>query len=356
MTRNHANLNSYMFSLFSQAMALADKYMSSANNIQTYVKAHHQLVVICCLSIAIKVDSPAKAYSGKELSELCQGVYTPAEIHSEEMCILQELAWYLNPPTASQVANHVLALVLNLTGASSSSDWAPFVEQTHGLINSTVYDMELSLLRPSTVAMASILASTGTFRGAFARPTVVRSVLSIMNAFDFALPCEIDSISTSLSHVGVRLREKHLLQTNPQEGSPSLGPSPTTALAQPGLASHYPAKHSFSGASGHESHDKRSEQQQSVRRTMCTGPNSYNKRSERHHSGQRATCTGSNLARSDHEPRGQPRSADGGSGGSGGGQSASSCNEPNLDAYRVGHGAIPICVPVGHEAPLSPIY
>jgi hypothetical protein len=184
----------------------------------------------------------------------------------------------------------------------------------------------------------------------------VRSVLSIMNAFDFASPCEIDSISTSLSHVGVRLREKHLLQTNPQEGSPSLGPSPTTALAQPELASHYPAKHSFSGASGHESHDKRSEQQQSVRRTMCTGPNSYNKRSERHHSGHRATCTGSNLARSDHEPRGQPRSADGGSGGSGGGQSASSCNEPNLDAYRVGHGAIPICVPVGHEAPLSPIY
>ena len=80
------------------------------SDIHTYTRAHHQLVVLSCLSIAMKVDSPAKAFSSKEISDLCLGAYTPAEIRSEEMCILQALGWYINPPTANQIANHVLAL------------------------------------------------------------------------------------------------------------------------------------------------------------------------------------------------------------------------------------------------------
>ncbi|EJK74256.1 hypothetical protein THAOC_04079, partial [Thalassiosira oceanica] len=85
--------------LVQTAMALADKYMSY-EHLQSYKKDHYQLIVVVSLSIAMKLDSPAKAPSAKELSQICQGTYTPQEIESEEMCILQVLAWYLHPPTA----------------------------------------------------------------------------------------------------------------------------------------------------------------------------------------------------------------------------------------------------------------
>ena len=90
--------------------------MSSPND-WTYMRAHYQLLVVTCLCIAIKVDSPGKAPSSKHLSELCAGAYTPDEmLQSEEMCVIQTLSWCLNPPTASQMANHVLALVSNSVG------------------------------------------------------------------------------------------------------------------------------------------------------------------------------------------------------------------------------------------------
>ena len=155
-------------------MALADKYMSNPR-IRTYKREHYQLVVIASLGIAIKVDSPDKAPSSKYLSELCMGAYTPEEIQSEEMCVIQINSWYLNPPTASQMANHVLALVLNSVGVGN--DWWSFVERVHAVINTSVLDQGLTTLRPSTLALASILVSTDSFCDPVERHGVVRSTL-----------------------------------------------------------------------------------------------------------------------------------------------------------------------------------
>ena len=182
-----------------KAMALADKYMSM-EGLYSYMKAHYQLIIVTCLSIAIKVDSPTIVVTSQELSELCRGEYTREDIESEEMCVLHALAWYVNPPTASQIANHILALVENFKGAQSEWDWAVLVDRVHRLIKASVLDLGLSTqMRPSTLALASILVSTESLRDHQCQQAVLRSILSVMNEFDFASPSEIDTVRTDLT-------------------------------------------------------------------------------------------------------------------------------------------------------------
>ncbi|EJK48056.1 hypothetical protein THAOC_33181, partial [Thalassiosira oceanica] len=156
--------------LVQTAMALADKFMSH-QHLQTYMKDHYQLIVVTCLNIAMKTDSPAKAPTYEELSEICQGAYTPEEIASEEMCILQVLSWYVHPPTASQAANHILAIVKDSAGADGQ-DWELLADRVHRLIDGCVLDLGLSMLRPSTVAMAAILVSAKALDGQDTRQRV----------------------------------------------------------------------------------------------------------------------------------------------------------------------------------------
>ena len=195
----------------------------SSPNIGTYMKTHYQLVVIASLSIAIKVDSPDKAPSSKYLSELCMGAYTPEEIQSEEMCVIKTLSWRLNPPIASQMANHVLTLVLNSVDVGNgrvtirvANGWESFVQRVHAVINTSVLDQGLTTLRPSTLALASILVSTDfTFCDPVERHGVFRSTLSIVNMFDFGSPCEVDSVRNNLSYFEAHDRSQWQ-QTQPQ--------------------------------------------------------------------------------------------------------------------------------------------
>ncbi|EJK76808.1 hypothetical protein THAOC_01412 [Thalassiosira oceanica] len=182
--------------LVQTTMALADKYMSD-QHLQTYMQDHYQLIVVTCLNIAMKTDARAAAPSYKELSEICHGAYTPEEIASEEMCILQVLAWYVHPPTASQAANHILPIVKDSTGAAWH-DWELFVDRVHRLIDVSVLDLDLSMLRPSTVAVAAVLVSAMALDSQDTRQPVLRGTLSLMNMLDFDSPCEIDSIRTKL--------------------------------------------------------------------------------------------------------------------------------------------------------------
>lgn len=196
------------------AMALADKYMSIPG-LYSYMKAHYQLVVVTCLSIAIKIDSPSLV-TCQELSELLRGEYTREEIESEEICILQALAWYVNPPTATQIANHILALNKNLKCAEW--DREVLVDRVHRLLKASVLDLGLSTqLRPSTLALASILASTESLRDPQYRQAVLHSILSIMNKFDFASPAEIDTIRTDLTFLERSNTSTNALRQHPQQ-------------------------------------------------------------------------------------------------------------------------------------------
>lgn len=197
-----------------KAMALADKYMSIPG-LYSYMKAHYQLVVVTCLSIAIKIDSPSLV-TCQELSELLRGEHTREEIESEEICILQALAWYVNPPTATQIANHILALNKNLKCAEW--DREVLVDRVHRLLKASVLDLGLSTqLRPSTLALASILASTESLRDPQYRQAVLHSILSIMNKFDFASPAEIDTIRTDLTFLERSNTSTNALRQHPQQ-------------------------------------------------------------------------------------------------------------------------------------------
>ncbi|EJK60979.1 hypothetical protein THAOC_18596, partial [Thalassiosira oceanica] len=183
--------------LVQTAMALADKYMSD-RHLQIYTKAHYQLIVVTCLNIAMKTDSPAKAPSHKELSEICRGAYTPEEIESEEMCILRVLEWYVNPPTASQAANHILETIVDSSGVGH--EWDLLVDRVHQLIGASVLDMGLSMLRPSTVAMAALIVSAKTFSQDFRR-RIFRAAFSVMNMPNFGSACDVDSTQTKLYYI-----------------------------------------------------------------------------------------------------------------------------------------------------------
>ena len=223
-----------------QAMALADKYMASPD-LFSYMKAHYQLIVITCLRIAIKIDSPATAPTIQEISDLCRGSYTCEEIESEEICVLQALAWYLNPPTASQIANHVLALVAAEAGVINN--WDGFVDRVHDLIEASVPDLGLSTLRPSTVAMASILVTIQDIRDSFDRQAVLRSTLLVMNKFNFDSPCEIDYIRTDLSFLA---RDDGLEdQSNQSEHI-----SPNSTYQMPVRSAYVPSSGSTGGVQG----------------------------------------------------------------------------------------------------------
>ena len=169
----------------------------SSPNLYSYTKAHYQLIVVTSLSISMKLDSPATAPSSQDIADMCRGAYTREEVESEEMCVLQTLAWYLNPPTASQIANHVLSLVSPVAGAVI--DWAGFAGRVHDLIDASLVDIGLFVLRPSTVALASIVVSAPVIRDPCERQAVLRATLTIMNRFDFEPPSEIDCIRTDLS-------------------------------------------------------------------------------------------------------------------------------------------------------------
>ena len=164
----------------------------------SYMKAHYQLIVVTCLNIAMKVDSQTIFMTSQAISELCRGEYTCEEIESEEMCVLHALAWYANPPTASQIANHILASIENVECAQSERE--VFVDRVHNLVKASVLDLGLfTQMRPSTLALASIIVSTESLHDPQCRQAVLRSILSVMNEFDFASPTEIDIIRTDLT-------------------------------------------------------------------------------------------------------------------------------------------------------------
>ena len=225
-----------------KAMALADKYMSM-KGLYSYMKAHYQLIVVTCLSIAIKVDSRTIAVTSQELSELCRGEYTREEIESEEMCVLHALAWYVNPPTASQIANHILALVENFKCAQSELDWAVLVDRVHLLIKASVLDLGLSTqMRPSTLALASILASTESLRDPQCRKAVLRSILSVTNRFDFTSPSEIDIVRTDLTFLqrSYSTSPSSLLHQQPQQ-APIVQPANVLSASNSVFGSNVPA-------------------------------------------------------------------------------------------------------------------
>jgi len=119
-------------------------------------KREYQLASMSCLYIAVKMNE-SLAMDATLLSEISHGCYTPDEILSMETSILHVLEWKLNGPTVQDYITHLLALL-------EPSDYFNNIETLKELLDMAKFQAEIavtdhgiSLVKPSVVAVGSIL-------------------------------------------------------------------------------------------------------------------------------------------------------------------------------------------------------
>ena len=170
----------------------------SSPSLYSYAKAHYQLIVITCLYVAIKMDSPSGAPTSSDVSNICRGAYTAEEVDSEELCILQGLDWRLAPPTAPQIVAHILDLVDDAVDRETA-DYDAFVGRIDRQLDASLAD--LNLLRPSTIAVAAVLNSLEHMTDTSDRQAVLMSVMAIANRLDFDPIYDIDAVRHDLAYL-----------------------------------------------------------------------------------------------------------------------------------------------------------
>ncbi|KAL7529833.1 hypothetical protein ACHAWF_003128 [Thalassiosira exigua] len=121
-------------------------------------KKEFQLVAMTALYISVKLFEPVAMDAGL-LAEISHGCYEEEEILEMEEEILRALSWRMNGPTAHAFVEHILALLpppaygRDRTTASTLRDFSRFQAEI------AVADYDLSLNKPSIVALAAVLNS-----------------------------------------------------------------------------------------------------------------------------------------------------------------------------------------------------
>jgi len=121
-------------------------------------KKEFQLVAMTSLYIAIKLFEPLAMDTGL-LSQISHGCYTEMDVVEMEQEILTSLLWRMNGPTTNAFLSHIMTLLppsaygYDKTTAMTILDFSRFQAEI------AVSDYDLSLQKPSTVALAAILNS-----------------------------------------------------------------------------------------------------------------------------------------------------------------------------------------------------
>lgn len=121
-------------------------------------KKEFQLVAMTTLYIAIKLFEPLAMDAGL-LSQISHGCYTESEIVEMEQVILKSLAWRMNGPTTHAFLNHIMALLPSSAYGYDESTAMSLLDISKFQAEIAVTDYDLSLQKPSTVALAAILNS-----------------------------------------------------------------------------------------------------------------------------------------------------------------------------------------------------
>eukprot|EP00970_Alexandrium_tamarense_P013339 scaffold3342_cov186-Alexandrium_tamarense.AAC.3 len=111
-----------------------------------------QLVSMTCLYLAVKLVEPM-AMDPSMLAAISHGCYTEDDIEYMEQEILSALKWRVNGPTGHDFASHLLTFIQSENTSSSLVDLTTFQ------VELSVMDYDLSMQKPSVVAMAAILNS-----------------------------------------------------------------------------------------------------------------------------------------------------------------------------------------------------
>lgn len=144
----------------STAFALVDQYIAtllSQDKVtdETITRERYQLISMTALYTAIKLSEPMRKLSPDALVDMSRGCFQRDQFEETEAQMLQALNWKLNPPTAPAYVDLLVDLVGPKTTTPEVRDliWTT-ARQT---IGNTVTDSSLAPIRPSLVAIASIL-------------------------------------------------------------------------------------------------------------------------------------------------------------------------------------------------------
>lgn len=191
-------------------MDLSDRHAASSGLHRTYDRTRYQLLVLTCLYISIKRSTSADLLSVEDLSEITSNVYTCEEIEAEEERILRNLELHAEAPTASHIARRVLSLVYGSAhNEDEESQLAEFMDRVNLQINISILDIGLSKHRPSTIALAALLGVMMEEGWNTPDRSDFRSLMSIMNRYDFESPGLIEGARSELRRLmdGVDVNE-----------------------------------------------------------------------------------------------------------------------------------------------------
>lgn len=139
------------------SMNLLDRFLSSgsARSRKTIAsRKEYQLAAMTTLYMSIKLFETC-SIDTKLLATLSRGCYEEADFTQMENDILFSLNWYLHCPTALSFLDHFISLVPDHDDGRTQMK-AVVKTYSKYLIERSVEDYELSMQKPSTIALAAI--------------------------------------------------------------------------------------------------------------------------------------------------------------------------------------------------------
>jgi len=148
----------------SVCMSYLDRFLSVAQQNRTISldKPTLQLISATSMYLAAKLYEPrSKRLSVTSFVRVSQGLFTNEDMEEMERKMLSGLSWYMHPPTALTYIRQILVAVSsksNQQQRSGSMEGAlAFFELARFLTELSVCDYFFVTIRPSTVALASIM-------------------------------------------------------------------------------------------------------------------------------------------------------------------------------------------------------
>jgi len=154
---DHCNLNRETVAI---AMGMVDRFLSKPSPIACKVlhdRIQFQLLAMSALNIAIKTTQSV-VLGSEFLSHMGQGMYSVKDIDDMEMELLQGLSWRVCAPTSIQIAHYVMAMLVSKVNLEEPK-LGFILDEVGYQTEHAVRDYDLSMERPSTVAVAAILNS-----------------------------------------------------------------------------------------------------------------------------------------------------------------------------------------------------
>eukprot|EP00579_Thalassiosira_antarctica_P011182 CAMPEP_0201920324 /NCGR_PEP_ID=MMETSP0903-20130614/8965_1 /ASSEMBLY_ACC=CAM_ASM_000552 /TAXON_ID=420261 /ORGANISM="Thalassiosira antarctica, Strain CCMP982" /LENGTH=300 /DNA_ID=CAMNT_0048457035 /DNA_START=321 /DNA_END=1223 /DNA_ORIENTATION=+ len=139
------------------AMQMVDRLLSKQGHPVRYLndRTQYQLLTMAALYIAIKFNEQVELRSDSFAAMSC-GMWMAKDIEKMELTILTGLEWRIYGPTSSQMAYHILSLILSDVNLEEST-WGFILNEVGFQTEYAVRDFYFSTQRPSTTALAAIL-------------------------------------------------------------------------------------------------------------------------------------------------------------------------------------------------------